>query len=108
MNFYNPYYYVMPTATSGAGRGLFGSSLRGGINWSGILNGAQRTLNLVNQAIPLVKQATPLVRNAKTMFKVMNEFKKVETPNKQNNIINETNNLNSTQVLSNNGPTFFA
>ena len=78
MNFYNPYYYVMPTATSGLGRGLFGSSLRGGVNWSGVLNGAQRTLGLVNQAIPLVKQAAPMVRNAKTMFKVMNEFNPIE------------------------------
>ena len=113
MNFYNPYYYVMPTATSGLGRGLFGSSLRGGINWSGILNGAQRTLNLVNQAIPLVKQATPLVRNAKTMFKVMNEFKKVESPSSgnsevSNNITSNDNLTENAQLVSGGGPTFFA
>ena len=42
MNFYNPYYYMMPTVTSGVGRGLF-SGVRAGINWSSILNGAQRT-----------------------------------------------------------------
>ena len=40
MNFYNPYYYVMPTASSGLGRGLLGGTLRSGINWSSILNGA--------------------------------------------------------------------
>ena len=118
MNFYNPYYYMMPTATSGLGRGLLGGAIRGGINWSSILNGAQRTLGLVNQAIPLVKQAAPMVRNAKTMFKVMNEFKKVETPNTNvsnsntsNNVYNtsEINNSSSedVQMLSDGGPTFF-
>lgn len=95
MNFYNPYYYMTPVSN-----GLF-SSLRNGINWSGILNGTQRTLNLINQAIPLVKQAAPMVRNAKTMFKVMNEFKKVDTPNNEKQI-------NNTETITEiNGPTFF-
>ena len=118
MNFYNPYYYMMPTATSGLGRGLLGGAIRGGINWSSILNGAQRTLGLVNQAIPLVKQAAPMVRNAKTMFKVMNEFKKVETPNTNVSNSNTSNNVNNTseinnsssedvQMVSDGGPTFF-
>ena len=117
MNFYNPYYYVMPTAASGLGRGLFGSTLRSGINWSSILTGAQRTLGLVNQAIPLVKQAAPMVRNAKTMFKVMNEFKKVETPTTNNASSTNTNMNTNTdvsssydenvQIVSNGGPTFF-
>ena len=118
MNFYNPYYYMMPTATSGLGRVLLGGAARGSINWSSILNGAQRTLGLVNQAIPLVKQAAPMVRNAKTMFKVMNEFKKVETPNTNVSNSNTSNNVNNTseinnsssedvQMLSDGGPTFF-
>lgn len=98
MNFYNPYYYMYPV--NSVRSGLFSSLFRG-INWSGILNGAQKTLNVVNQAIPLVKQATPMVRNAKTMFKVMNEFKKVDTPN-----ISTTNNEPSQNNISN-GPTFF-
>lgn len=94
MNFYNPYYYMTPVSN-----GLF-SSLRNGINWSGILNGTQRTLGLINQAIPLVKQAAPMVRNAKTMFKVMNEFKKVDTPNNSNNIKENVQ-------IETNGPKFF-
>ena len=118
MNFYNPYYYMMPTATSGLGRGLLGGAARGSINWSSILNGAQRTLGLVNQAIPLVKQAAPMVRNAKTMFKVMNEFKKVETPDtntRNNNVsrnVDNTSEINASndgnvQMVSDGGPTFF-
>lgn len=116
MNFYNPYYYMMPAASSGLGRGLFGGALRSGINWFSILNGAQRTLGLVNQAIPLVKQAAPVMRNAKTMFKVMNEFKKIDTPNNNVNSSdvssNDSNDLAATstenaQFVSSGGPTFF-
>ncbi len=113
MNYYNPYYYMMPTVSSSLGRGLFSGTLRRGINWSSILNGAQRTLGLVNQAIPLVKQAAPMMRNAKTMFKVMNEFKKVDTPiNNSNNMSDSVINDNSipnesAQFVSNSGPTFF-
>ena len=44
MNYYNPYYYMMPASNNG----LFGNILKG-INWNNILNGAQKTLNLVNQ-----------------------------------------------------------
>lgn len=120
MNFYNPYYYTMPMVNSGLGRGLLGGTLRSGLNWGTILNGAQRTLGLVNQAIPLVKQAAPMVRNAKTMFKVMNEFKKVETPNTNNTNNNFSNsdlsnneqntsyNEENIQMISDGGPTFFA
>ncbi len=113
MNYYNPYYYMVPTVSSSLGRGLFSGTLRRGINWSSILNGAQRTLGLVNQAIPLVKQAAPMMRNAKTMFKVMNEFKKVDTPiNNSNNMSDSVINDNSipnesAQFVSNSGPTFF-
>ncbi len=109
MNYYNPYYYVLP-----ANNGLFGNILKGGINWSGILNGTQRTLNLVNQAIPLVKQASPMIKNAKTMFKVMNEFKKIDSLKEKNNefkkidSLKEKNNESKKEtVISNNGPTFF-
>ena len=112
MNFYNPYYYMAPTINSGLGRGLLSGSIRNGINWSSILNGAQRTLNLVNQAIPLVKQAAPMVRNAKTMFKVMNEFKKVEGPssvsfNSSNEFGSNDGMTENAQMISNGGPTFF-
>ena len=115
MNYYNPYYYMMPTVSSGLGRGLFGNTLRDGINWSTILNGAQRTLNLVNQAIPIVKQAAPMMRNAKTMFKVMNEFKKVDNPssNVSSDVSSSVSSENMTNenaqvVYSSGGPTFFA
>lgn len=118
MNYYNPYFYSMPTAMSTPKVGLF-SRLFGGnsITLGGILNGTQRALNFANQAIPLVKQVRPMIGNAKTMFKVMNEFKRVEK-SKQNINTNLNTNVTPTAtkeetVIENNyvsteeGPTFF-
>lgn len=117
MNFY-PYYnfpYTSFTQVPKVG-GL--KSLLGGIKWSSILSGTQKTLNVVNQAIPIIKQAGPVINNAKTMFRVMNEFKKVDNPQEnivQNNISNITvpNDIvsNDTNVETakkvDNGPVFF-
>ena len=121
MNYYNPYFYSMPTTSVTPKVGLltrlFG---RSGATISGFLNGTQRVLNFANQAIPLVKQVKPMIGNAKTMFKVMNEFKRTEKPNNtnvssnENNIITEsqsktieTNNETTNEIVNNNGPTFF-
>lgn len=113
MNYYNPYYFMTPMTTTRPG--LFGLLSRGarGFNLSSIINGTQRTLNLVNQAIPVIKQVTPVMRNAKTMFRVMNEFKKVDSPTKpktdnqtQENLDTE-NTQSTTNNISTSGPTFF-
>lgn len=47
-----------------------GASLAKGINWSGILDGTQKTLGIINQAIPIIYQVKPIISNAKTMFKI--------------------------------------
>lgn len=116
MNYYNPYfgYPYMSAPTSSASTGLFGSLFKNGLNWSTILSGTQKTLNIANQAIPLVKQMTPVMKNAKTMFHIMNEFKKVDTPpttkdTESNNSKKEVNtNTESTRTSHNEGgPTFF-
>lgn len=116
MNYYNPYFYNIPSSvasSAGASRGLAG--LLGKINFSSIINGTSRTLNLVNQAIPIFKQMSPVVRNAKTMFKVMNEFKKADIPTNNRNESTINNNINdidtevetSTYKYERNVPTFF-
>lgn len=104
MNYYNPYFYSVPTGGINTlpRMGLF-RRMFGNINFASILNGTQRTLNIVNQTIPLVKQAKPIFKNAKTMFKVMNEFKKVDVPNTSTNIVQKQD-----TVSYDNGPTFFA
>ena len=87
MNFYNPYF--VPYAS----HGLFSNLFRG-INFSSILNGTSRTLNVINQAIPVVKEISPMIKNTKTMFKVMSEF-------------NKTDNREIKKETYNDGPTFF-
>lgn len=118
MNYYNPYFYTIPTTMSTPKVGLFSRLLGGnGITLGGILNGTQRALNFANQAIPLVKQVRPMIGNAKTMFKVMNEFKRVEKPKQNLNNKPTTNNISKIKqeekIIENNytsideGPTFF-
>ena len=97
MNFYNPYFYSLPTESTGIASFLSKLSL------SSIINGTSKTLNLVNQAIPVVKQVSPMMKNIKTMFNVMNEFKKSDIEN--TNI--ETKLEDKPILKENNGPTFF-
>lgn len=128
MNYYNPYFTMMPyntLASAPAKAGLFSNLLGGirGIKWGSIINNTQRTLGLINQAIPVVKQVTPVVKNAKTMFQVMNEFKKVDEPVQTNNYSDtntkttptvqnsvSSNNytpIENTKNINTNEPTFF-
>lgn len=116
MNYYNPYFIMNPARPQTYGL----SSLISKLNLSNILNGTQRTLNIINQAIPIIKEAAPMMKNAKTMFKVMNEFKKIDTPKKtklapiQKSSKTESHKITENNKKSNNkyineyeGPTFF-
>lgn len=115
MNYYNPYmFYPYSTLSTPTSTGLLGGTLGRGFSFSSLLNGAQKTLNFVNQAIPVVKQVSPMMKNAKTMFRVMNEFKKVDTPAKTNTKSTTKNpntepvvSMDKTKPVSDNGPTFF-
>ena len=62
-------------------------------NWSGLLNGANRTLNVVNQTIPLIKQTKPMVNNMKNMIHLAKAFKKETGSN--NTIRNNTSYINN-------------
>ena len=93
--------------------GIF-SSLKS-INWGGLLNNANKTLNVVNQTIPLVRQAGPMLNNMKSMIRLASAFKdETDTKEKKENItsnINEELNNNSstnfTSDITNNQPKFF-
>lgn len=111
MNYYNPYFYNIPSAVGNTQVGLF-SRLFGNFSFSGLINGTQRFLNFANQAIPFVKQVKPMIGNAKTMFRVMNEFKRTEKPNNNLNINKKAENSNKVQntqenYYNENGPKFF-
>ena len=118
MNYY-PYFSYIPSTISVSAPnsgGIFSRLFRNGINWSGIINNTQKTLNIINQTIPMVKQVTPVVKNVKTIFSVMNEFKKIDnTKDTNKNIkINDKTQIQTTTNTSENnnqktdGPIFFA
>lgn len=85
------------------------------INWSGLLNNANKTLNVVNQTIPLVRQAGPMLNNMKSMIKLASAFKdETEPKEKKENItsnsneeINNNSSINYTSDITNNQPNFF-
>lgn len=110
---YNSLGYTAPALTKGLGVG----KIFRGINFSSILNGASKTLNVVNQAVPLVKQAGPMVSNMKSMLRLASVFKdETDTPKKKENNL-ENNNINTNNYNPNivnndyynydNSPNFF-
>lgn len=88
--------------------GLFSKITNGirSVNWSGLLNGANKTLNVVNQTIPLVRQAGPMVSNMKNMLRIARAFgnetvkTNTNTRNNNSNEKNVINNVNSTNIDS--------
>ena len=53
------------------------------LNFNNILDGTQKTLNIVNQAIPLIYQVKPLIGNMTTLMnltKIINEKEQSSTP----------------------------
>lgn len=105
---------------SGIGKGLLSK-----FSFSGFLNGASKTLNVVNQAIPIFYQVKPMFNNAKTMFKIMGAVKDDSpriVPRNSNITSGNTNevvktssaSINNTRVndtssydVNDNNPTFF-
>lgn len=88
MFYYNPY-FSMPISKGGMFKNLFK-----GINFSSILNGTQKTLNIINQTIPVVKEVTPLFRNGKTLLKLMSEFNRSDSKNENVSNYENVNILN--------------
>lgn len=86
---------------------LFSKSfgLAKGINWSGILDGTQKTLGVINQAIPIIYQVKPVISNAKTMFRIADEIRK---PNNNTiNISNDSSTVNTSNNSDTNKPIFY-
>lgn len=114
--FYNPYTYQPYYQTANMTRNLGGlartANIGGaGINttvagktglagllskfsFSGFLNGASKTLNVVNQAIPIFYQVKPIINNAKTMFRIMGAVK--DDDHSKKNTVNNSKNYNNT------------
>lgn len=95
-----------------------GGSLLKNFSFSNILNGASKTLGVINQAIPVYNQIRPMWNNAKTMFRVMKEINSNDnnTPSNNNLSSNSIDKVaeNKEETISNklenyneNAPTFF-
>jgi len=117
------------TIAGGSGFGNATSNLGGAgikgllskFSFSGFLNGASKTLNVVNQAIPIFYQVKPMINNAKTMFRIMGAVRDDKPVRSSQNrtaqsqlIDNGSNNISSISNTSNNyqdfneeNPTFF-
>lgn len=109
------------TALSSAGKAGGLSNLLGKFSFTGFLNGASKTLNIINQAIPVFYQVKPIFNNAKTMLRVISAVKEDKPSFKQNtqnistNVPVENNisnkNLKSTtqniEIFKEENPTFF-
>ena len=72
-NYYNgiPPYYIYPNTPRFFNTRLSSPFLKvNRINFNNILNGASKTLGVINQAIPVFYQIKPLWQNTKTMLRV--------------------------------------
>ena len=81
------------------------------ITFSGILNGASKTLGVINQAIPVFYQVKPIWNNARTMFKVVKGLNSSDTnSNDAHSSVNlkQTTNTTTTKKEQSNAPVFFA
>lgn len=72
------------------------------ITFSGILNGASKTLGVINQAIPVFYQVKPIWNNAKTMFRVAKAIN-----NNNNNEQSTTTQSTTKQNSTTDNPSFF-
>lgn len=91
---------------------LGGATKASTFTFSGLLNGASKTLGVINQAIPIFYQVKPIINNAKTMYRVAKEInsndRKSTSTNSSNN--NSNNNTKTNNVSNNNDvnkPNFF-
>lgn len=110
-NFFNPNMFNTPVIARGMPIGgssfprLFGNSLRcagtSKVTFSGILNGASKTLGVINQAIPVFYQVKPIWNNAKTMFRVAKQL------GKDDNKKEEIKTMPALEKKISNSPTFF-
>ena len=88
-------------------QGIFSGlrNLTKGVTLTGFLDGAQKTLGVINQAIPIVHQVGPIITNAKTMFKIADV---INTPDKSYNNSNVENmNIHTVNTFSDNKPIFY-
>jgi len=85
------------------------------ITFNGILNGASKTLGVINQAIPVFYQIKPIWNNAKTMLRIAKAMNSSDSSDfdankikvNTSNIAKKNTTTNNSSVINEEGPTFF-
>lgn len=99
-NYFNgipPYYNSYPNVVTplyGMKPSFSLSRIANKLNINNILNGASKTLGVINQAIPVFYQIKPLWNNAKTMLRVAKIIKSDDKPKQETNNTNNNNGTN--------------
>lgn len=95
--------YNNPYMMSMVKPGLFSKAATAfrGINFGSLLDGAGKTLGVINQAIPIVYQVKPIINNAKTMFKIADELKNTNTTSNITNTSNISDTSKTTEDITN-------
>lgn len=99
-------------AASLGSEALGASAATHGFSFTNFLNGASKTLGVINQAIPVFYQVKPIINNAKTIFRVAKAMNSNEDNQVTNNslnkesIVKEEKNENNSSI-KNNSPNFF-
>jgi hypothetical protein len=101
MPFRGPMINMAPYKTSFLERTINGIK---SFDWKGLLNGANKTLNVMNQTLPLIREARPMFQNMKSMVNLIKAFGK-ETENTKPN--KEKIHTEKKEVSNNNYPNFF-
>ncbi len=83
---------------------MFGSPYKTNLNFTKVISGISKTLNVANQVIPLYKEARPMINNAKTILNTLKDFSKTRSNSFTNTIKND---ITKTKVISSNNPKFF-
>ena len=111
-----PMMYNMPIRTSPLsfltrGANPISSIVKGTskFSFSNILNGASKTLGVINQAIPVVNQVKPIWKNAKTMLRMVKAMNTndIKQENSTKTETDSSKKSENTKKETNTGPTFF-
>ena len=75
------------------------------LDWKGLLDGANKTINVVNKTIPIIKETKPMINNMRSIISLTKAFNQETSKKKPNQITNKTPSKISTD--NHNYPIFF-
>ena len=90
---------------------MFGNPYGTGLNFTKVLSGISKTLNVANQVITIYKEAKPMINNAKTILGALKDIgksnNKTTSSNNSNNVSIKKEEAPIKDISSSNAPRFF-